>query len=157
MATTAMMAVLATSCVVLMRTSYAAWNRHEDEHSQRQAGLAVLRHITRTTRQMKSVVAISASTDNSGTLSLLSTDGKVLVWDHDNVTKQVFFGETTADNVLATGIEELTFVGIKLDGTTQTIEPGLIHSIDCQTKINLTRPAGTETVTSSCKAWLRAW
>lgn len=157
MATTAIMAVLTTSTVVLMRTSYTAWNRHEDDHSQREAGVRVLRHIARQTRQMKGAVAISAASDNSGSLSLLASDGRVLVWDHDSATDQVLFGETVATDVLATDIEELTFVGLKVDGTTPTVDPGLIHSIDCTTKVILTRPTGPVIVTSSCQAWLRAW
>ncbi|MCG8450750.1 MAG: type II secretion system GspH family protein [Pirellulales bacterium] len=157
MVTTAMLAAITTSSVVLMRTSYTAWNRHEHDHAQRQAGLAVLRHITRQARQMKSVMAISAPTDNSGSLSLLSTDGKLWVWDHNSSTKQVLFGQNTASHVLATGIEELTFVGVKADGTTQTTKRGLIHSINCTTKVNITRPTGIESVVSSCRAWIRAW
>ena len=155
--TTAMLALITTSSMVLVRTSYTAWNRHEDDHAQRQAGLAVLRHITRQARQAKAVFAISAPTDNSGTLSLLTTDGQLQVWDHDAVTKEVRFGINTATDVLATGIEELTFVGIKVSGWEQTTEPGWIHSVDSTTKVNLTRPSGTDVVTSSCRAWLRAW
>lgn len=156
MVTTAMLAALTASCMVLMRTSYTAWNRHEDDHSQRESGIAVLRHITRQARQMRSVMAISAPADNSGSLSLLSTDGRLLVWEHNSGTKQILFGENTATNVLATGIEELTFVGKNINDVTVTA-PGLIHSIDCTTKVNITKPSGTETITSSCRAWLRAW
>ena len=155
--TTGMLALIATSSMVLVRTSYTAWNRHEDDHAQRQAGLAVLRHITRQARQARSVVAISAATDNSGTLSLLTTDGQLQVWDHDAVTKEVRFGIDTATDVLATGIEELTFVGLKVNGWEQTMQPGWIHSVQATTKVNLTRPSGTDVVTSSCQAWIRAW
>ena len=152
-----MLAVLTTSCMVVVRTSYTAWNRHEDDHDQRQAGLAVLKHIVRQARQMKAVSAISLASDNSGALSLLDTNENLLVWEHDSGSKEVRYGLTTATNVLATGIEELTFVGFKVDGVTPTTDPGLIHMIECTTKINLTRPAGTEAVTTSCRAWLRAW
>jgi len=154
---TAMLAMLATACMMLVRTSYTAWNRHEDDHSQRQEGLAVLRHIARQTRQSKAVMAITAASDNSGSLSLLTTDGRLLIWNHNAATKEVLYGENTATNVLATGIEELTFIGLKVNGSTQTTSPGLIHSVECTTKVNLIRPAGIETVTSSCRAWLRAW
>ncbi len=157
MVSTAMLAMLATACMMLVRTSYTAWNRHEEDHAQRQEGLAVLRHIARQTRQSKAVMAITAASDNSGSLSLLTADGRILIWDHNTSTKEVLFGENTATDVLATGIEELTFVGTKVNGTDQTVEPGLIHTVHCTTKVNLTRPAGTEAVTSSCRAWLRAW
>ena len=157
MVSTAMLAMLSTACMMLVRTSYTAWSRHEDDHAQRHQSLAVLRHIARQARQAKAVMAVSTSTDTSGTLTLLTVDDKLLVWDHNASTKEVLFGVTTATDVLATGIEELSFVGIKADGTTPTIEPGVIHSVLCTSKINLSRPSGTEVVTNSCRAWLRAW
>lgn len=155
--TTTMLATLTASCMVIMRTSYTAWNRHEDDHALRGSGLAVLKHIVRETRQARAVTAISLASDDSGKLTLLDADGNVLVWEHNAGTKQVLFGETTATHVLATDIEELNFVGIKADGTTATTDPGLIHSVQCTTKVNIPRPSGTETVTTSNRAWLRAW
>lgn len=155
--TTAMLAALTTSCMVVVRTAYSAWNRHEDDHELRQQGLAVLKHIVRQARQSTAVVAISSASDNSGSLSLLDVNGDVLVWEHDAGSKEVRYGVSTATNVLATNVEELTFVGMKVDDTTATTDPGLIHTIDCTTKISIARPAGPETVTTSCRAWLRAW
>lgn len=154
---TAMLAALTTSCMVIVRTSYTAWNRHEDDHAQRQSGLAALQHMVRQARQSRAVVDISLATDISGALSLLDVNGNLLVWEHDSGSKEVRYGINTATNVLATGIEELNFIGLKVDGSTQTTEPGLIHSVQCTTKVNLTRPAGTETVTTSSQAWIRAW
>lgn len=154
---TAMLAMLATACMMLVRTSYTAWNRHEDDHAQRQQGLAVLRHIARQTRQSTAVMAISEASDNSGSLSLLTADGQTQVWQHNAGTREVLYGIGTATEVLATEIEELTFVGQNVLGSVQTTAPGLIHSVQCTTKVNLTRPSGIETVTSSCRAWLRAW
>jgi len=157
MVTTAMLAALTASCMVIVRTSYTAWKRHEDDHVTRQSGLAVLRHIARQVRQAKAATAISLATDNSGSLSLLDTNGDVLVWGHDAGSKEARFGVVTATNVLATNIEELTFVGYKVDGTTPTTDPGLIHLVKCTTIVNVIRPAGIEAVTTSCQAWLRAW
>jgi len=154
---TAMLAMLSTACMMLVRTSYTAWNRHEDDHAERQEGLAVLRHIARQTRQSTAVMAISEASDNSGSLSLLTADGQTQVWEHNAGTKEVLYGIGTATEVLATEIEELTFVGQNVLGSVQTTDPGLIHSVQCTTKVNLTRPSGIETVTSSCRAWLRAW
>lgn len=121
---TAILAVLTSSSMVVVRTSYSAWNRHEDDHAQRQAGLAVLKHIVRQARQCRAVVDISVATDNSGTLTLLDTNGNLLVWEHDSGSKEVRYGIATATNVLATGIEELTFVGMKVDGLTPTVDVG---------------------------------
>jgi len=155
--TTAMLAALSTSSMVIVRTSYTAWNRHEHDHATRQSGLAVLKHIVRQARQSRAVTAISLASDNSGSLTLLDTNGNLLVWEHDTGSKEVRYGVATATNVLATDIEELNFVGYKVDGTTPTTDPGLIHLLKCTTKVNVTRPASTETVTTSCQAWLRAW
>ena len=154
---TAMLAALSTSCMVIVRTSYTSWNRHEDDHATRHMGLAVLQHIVRHARQAKGAISISASTDTSGQLKLLDTDGDVLVWDHNSSTKEVRFGVTSATDVLATGVEELTFVGYKTDGTTQTTAPGLIHIVECSAKVNVTRPSSTEAVITSSRAWLRSW
>jgi len=154
---TAMLAMLATACMMLVRTSYTAWNRHEDDHAQRQGGLLVLQHIARQTRQSRAIMAITAASDNSGSLSVLTTDGRLLVWEHNAATKEVLYGEDTATSVLATSIEELTFVGIKVNGIEPTTETGLIHLVECTTKVNLTRPTGIKAVTASCRAWLRAW
>jgi len=161
--TTAMLATLTTSCMVIVRTSYTAWNRHEDDHATLQGGQAVLRHIVRQVRQARAVMAISLATDDSGSLSLLDVNGNMLVWEHDAVTKQVLFGITIATNVLATGIEELTFVGYKVDDLDETTDPGLIHKVQCTTKVNIARPVSTkwpdgiEPVTTSNQAWLRVW
>jgi hypothetical protein len=157
MVTTAMLAILTTSTMVLVRTTYSAWNRHEEDQATRQSGIAVLRHIVRNVRQATSVTAISTAGDNSGTLSVLTPTGQTLIWDHDAATKQVLFGVSTADQVLATGIEKLSFVGIRTDGSTLTTDVGLIHSIQATTEVALSRPSGTEAVTTSCQAWLRAW
>ncbi len=157
MVTTAMLAVLTTATMVLVRTSYSAWNRHEHDQEVRQAGIAVLRHIVRHVRQATSVSAISSGSDNSGTLSILTTSGQTLVWDHDAGTNRVLFGITTANQLLATGIEELNFVGLRTDGTTLTTDVGLVHSIRATAKVQLNRPSGTEVVTASCQGWLRAW
>lgn len=155
--TTAMLAALTSSCMVLVRTSYSTWNRHEDDHAQRQAGLAVLKHIVRQARQCRAVVDISLATDTSGTLTLLDSSGNLLVWEHDSGSNEVRYGIATATNVLATGIEELTLVGMKVDGLTPTADVGLIHSVDCTTKVNVTRPAGTDSITTSSLAWIRSW
>ena len=69
----------------------------------------------------------------------------------------MLYGTTSANNLLATGITELTFVGLKANGSTPTTQTDLIHAIRCTMKYTLTRPSGTTTETISCTAWLRAW
>jgi len=152
-----MLSALAVSCMVLVGTSYNAWNRHEDDHATRHAGHAVLRHITRHARQATSVAAISVATDTSGALSLTDVNGDVYVWDHNAASKEVRFGLNSATEVLATGIEELAFTGIKRNGWETTTTVGQIHSVRCSTKVNVTHPSSTEVVTLSNQAWIRAW
>jgi hypothetical protein len=154
---TAMLAVLTTSSMVVLRTAYTVWNRHEDDHAIRSSAMGVLRHIVRHARQARAVMAISAASDNSGSLSLLDENGQVWVWDHDNATDEVYFGQDTADNLLATQIDELSFTGIKLDGSTPTTDLGMIHSIDCRVTVAVPRPSGSQQITSSCRVWLRTW
>ncbi len=150
---TAILAALTTSCMVIVRTSYTAWQRHAGDHAQRQSGLEVLQHVVRQIRQAKAVVAI----DSSGSLSLLDQNNNILVWDHNAGTQVVLYGIGTATEVLATGVKELAFLGYKVNGSEATTDPGLIHLVKCTTKVDVTRPAITETVTTSIHAWLRAW
>jgi prepilin-type N-terminal cleavage/methylation domain-containing protein len=157
MVTTAMLAVLSTATMTLVRMAYTAWNRYQGEQEARQAGIAVLRHITRHVRQATAIVGVSAAGDNSGTLSVLTASGQTLVWDHDPSTSRVMFGIATADQVLATGVEKLNFIGYRSDGATPSTDVGLIHSIRALTQVAIDHPAGPELVTTSCQAWLRAW
>ncbi len=157
MVTTTMLAMLTTASMTLIRTSHTAWNMHVGEQETRQAGIAVLRHIVREARQATGVVAISDASNTSGTLSLVNDAGETLVWEHDAANKRVLFGVSTASEVLATGIEELSFLGLRADGIQATTEVGLIHSLKATTKVTLSKAAGTEEVTTSCQAWLRVW
>ena len=156
MVTTAMLAVLSTSTMVLVRTSYSAWNRHQQDQHTQQSGIAVLRHIVRHVRQATAVTAISNAGDTSGSLSILTPAGETLVWNHDAGTKRVLFGVNVADQLLATGIEQLSFIGIRTDGTTTT-DVGLIHSVRTTAQVVLDRPNGPQPVTTSCQAWMRSW
>lgn len=159
MVTTAMLAGITTACMVLVRVSYTAWQVHEQEQTARQAGIAVLRHIVRHTRQAIGVSAISIASDKSGTMSLTTASGSTLVWDHDAANKRVLYGVNTATQVLAEGIETLSFVGLRADGVTATTEVGLIQCISAKTSVVVDRQGTTpdETVAASCQAWLRSW
>jgi prepilin-type N-terminal cleavage/methylation domain-containing protein len=156
MVTTAMMAVISTASVVLVRTAYTAWNRHEDDNSQRRAANAVLRHIGRKVRQATAVVDISPSTDLSGNLSLLMPNGELAVWEHNDGTKQVLYGIGTATDVLADEVDSLRFYGYKTT-MAQTTEPGLVHCIQAVVGVNISRPSGTDTELFYGSALLRSW
>jgi len=155
-----MLAAMTTSSVVLVRTTYTAWNRHEDDHAQMRAGLAVLRHVVRQTRQAIAVSAISSPTDNSGSLTLAAGNGNLQVWDHNASSQEMRYGITAATELLAKNIDEFTVVGIQANGIDTTTDVELIHSIRCSVKYTLIRPAGKagkQQKTVSCQAWLRSW
>ena len=155
--TVAILAMVSTATMGLVRTSYTAWNRHDDDQTQRREALALLKHLSRHIRQARAVLDISASSDTSGNLSLLMSDGATYVWEHNSVNKEVTFGIGTASSLLATGIEELSFQGLGADGTTEVTDVGLVHSVTPTVSFDLVRPASTDTETNSCRAWLRSW
>jgi len=157
MVATFMLTLITGSSMLLLRTSYTSWSVHQEDHQKRRSGLAVLNHIVRHVRQAQAVVAISESSNPSGLLSLMDVDGNTMVWEHDPQTNQVLFGFSSATEVLAHDIVELSFVGFKANGTDTTTEPGLVRSLGCETKVGIERPAGVELVTMSSRAWLRAW
>ncbi len=154
--TTAILAMLATASMSLVRTSYTAWNRHRLDNEKRQSASALLRHITRKVRQATAVLTITPSTDSSGSLSVVMPNGDFLVWEHDNATKEVRYGIGTATEVLATGIEQLTFYGYK-SSFSLTTDPNLIHTVLMITQVQIPRLATTTTETWYSSVHLRTW
>ena len=155
--TMSMLAIISTASMALVRTSYTAWNRHDDDHTQRREALSLQRHLSRHIRQAISVMEISASSDVSGNMSLLMSSGEIYVWDHNATTNQVLFGIDTATSVLATDIDELSFTAYGADGSTEVTDVGLVHAITPTATYVLARPTGTATYTTSCQSWLRSW
>jgi prepilin-type N-terminal cleavage/methylation domain-containing protein len=156
-AATAIMATLTTASFALLRTANTAWLRHRDDTGARREAVVALQHITRRVRQAIRVTAISAASDASGALTLLMTGNATAMWDHDSGTNRILYGTTSANNFLAPGITALTFVGLKADGSTTTVEPDLIHAVRTTINYAVTRPSGTVAETLSSTAWLRSW
>jgi hypothetical protein len=157
MAATAIMATLATASFTLLRTSNNAWRRHRDDTAARREAVAAMQHITRRIRQAVRVTAISAASDPSGALTLLMTGNTTAMWDHNSGTNQILYGASSPTNLLTAGISELTFVGLKANGSTTTTETDLIHALRITIKYTVTRPSGSVTETLSATSWLRAW
>ena len=153
---TATLAMITTASMVLVRTSYTAWNRHEDDNVRRQAATAVMRHIARKVRQTRAVVSISAFSESSGSLSVLTPGGETLIWEHDSGTNQVRYGVGTATEVVATNVESLQFLGYDTL-LTPTTDPGIIHSIMTLVRVDLDRPAGADQEFFLGFAHLRSW
>ena len=149
-----MLALVLTSISVVMRSGRGAWEAHEADFIRIQAAHATVRHLVRNVRQADEVVAVSASTDNSGSISLLMQDGDTLVWDHDSGTNQVNFGVTSATNLLAPDITGLRFEGFEADGVTPT-------TVDVQClriEVTFDLPVATNPQrTVSSWAWVRTW
>lgn len=152
---TAMLTTVMTSVVVLVRTSYTAWELHEQDLERMENAYATLRHIVRNARQAESVVAISDPSDITGQLTLLMPSGESRIWQRqeDDI---VYYGIGSATDPLATFINELTFIGYQADGVTQTTIPDKVQLIECRVKTVLPHCAGEDRIVR-CKAWLRSW
>jgi len=154
-ASTLMTMVLATVSVV-MRTGRAAWEAHEADFTRLTAGHATLRHIVRQVRQAESVLAITPATDNSGSISIRLANDNVLVWDHDSLTDRVLFGQNAADNLLAEGIEQLSFQGLCADGITPAATADEVQCVIVTLAVNLPRDTNSLRTISSW-VWIRTW
>lgn len=158
MAATTIMATLMASVVVLVRSSYTAWEAHEADMESADVAYATVRHLVRSVRQSTAVAAISTAGDTSGNLSLTTETGDTWLWQHTGAGGQVLFGiaPSSADQVLASNVNQLTFVGYEADGATATTTVDDIRSILCT--VQVTMPAGGgSTRTVSSRAWLRSW
>jgi hypothetical protein len=153
MVATAMMATLMASVVVVMRSGYAVWNAQEADIDVLENGYGVLRHFVQQMRQAESVTVISAASDTTGDLSILTTTGTTRDWSHNGAPKEVLFNAGTGNQLLARKIDTLTFVGYEADGATQTTVVTDIQAVKCTVQVTL---AGA-TRTISCRAWIRSW
>jgi hypothetical protein len=153
MVATAMMATLMASVVVVMRSGYAVWNAQEADVDTLENGYGVLRHFVQQMRQAESITAISAASDPTGDLSILTATGATRTWSHNGAPKEVLFDIGSGNQLLAKKIETLTFVGYEADGTTATTVLSEIQAVQCIVQVSL---AGTSR-TVSCRAWIRSW
>jgi prepilin-type N-terminal cleavage/methylation domain-containing protein len=156
-AATAIMATLTVASFTLVRTANNAWLRHRDDSGKRREAMATMNHIVRRVRQASAVAAITTAADTAGSLTLEMPAGGSAIWSRNAGSNQVLYGTTTPTNLLATGIMELTFLGLKANGSTQTTQADLIHAVKCTIKYTVARPSGAVTETLSSQAWLRAW
>jgi prepilin-type N-terminal cleavage/methylation domain-containing protein len=156
-AATAIMATLTVASFTLVHTANNAWLRHRDDSGSRREAVAALSHLVRRIRQASRVTSISTATDTAGSLSLLMAGSIPAIWSRNAGTNQILYGTTTPMNLLATGITELSFIGLKANGSAPTTQADLIHAVRCTIKYSVARPSGAVTETLSSTAWLRAW
>jgi prepilin-type N-terminal cleavage/methylation domain-containing protein len=158
MAAVTMMATLMASVVVLVRSSYAAWQAHETDMEAAETAYATLRHVVRHVRQASAVSAISDSVDTSGNLALVMHSGETRLWQHTGGSKQVFYGvaPAVATQLLADNVNQVVFFGFEADGTTATTVVEDIRCVKCTVEVTMPAGGGTSRTLSS-HAWLRSW
>lgn len=155
MAATAIMATVTAAIIVVMNTGYAAWNAQEADIDVLENGYGVLRHFARQLRQATGVSAITAAGNTTGSLSFTTATGVTCTWAR-NSSSEVYYNNGTSNQLLAKGINSMTFTGYKADGITASTTVGEIQVVQCQVQITLPRGAGI-TRTLSTRAWLRTW
>jgi prepilin-type N-terminal cleavage/methylation domain-containing protein len=156
MAATTIMALVMVSVVVVVRSGYTVWNAYEDDVDVAENAYGVLRHFVRELRQAQAVTAISAPTDTTGDLSYSMASGAVHTVSLNGGTSQVTLDNGTTTNLLATSIDQMSFVGYEADGVTPTIVADDIQLVKCTAQVTLSIGGGT-TRTVSTSAWIRSW
>lgn len=155
MAATAIMSTVTAAVVVVMNSGYAVWNAQEADIDVLENGYGVLRHFVQQMRQAKSVTSITAAANTTGSLSFTISTGVTRTWAR-NGSSDVYFNNGASNQLLAKGINALSFTGYKADGTTATTTVTDIQVVQCQVQVTLPRGAGiTRTLTT--RAWLRSW
>jgi prepilin-type N-terminal cleavage/methylation domain-containing protein len=152
--TVAMMATIVSGASLVLRSAQHVWAGHASDQARLDAAHATLRHLTRTVRQAVDVTAISSASDTSGALSVLLASGQTAVWDHSGTS--VMFGAGSPNTLLASGINQLSFVGFEADGVTTTTVPADVQSINCTVTIALERTVNPTRAVST-RIWLRTW
>jgi len=143
-----------TAVSVLLRVNYDTWLDYQTDNLRHESATGVLRHIVRQVRQCEQITAISSAADNSGSLSALMPDGSTIVWDHSGTN--VYYGTTTANQLLGNNITGLTLVGYEYDGTTATTTTEDVQCVRVTVSYTLPgRATANRSLTAS--AWVRAF
>ncbi len=155
MAATAIMSTVTAAVVVVMSSGFAVWNAQEADIDVLENAYGVLRHFVEQMRQATLVTAITPANDTTGSLSFTTAAGVTCTWAR-NASSDVNFDNGVSNQLLAKGIDALSFTGYKADGITPTTTVTDIQVVECQVQVTLPRGAGvTRTITT--RAWLRSW
>jgi hypothetical protein len=150
------MTLVLTTVSVVMRSGRAAWDAHEGDYTRLASAHATVRHIVRAARQADAVIAISDPASNSGSLTLQTPEGDLLVWQHNATDRTVQFGPSVANNLLADNIHQLSFQGFRADGVTPTTSVDEMQCVRVAVTVQLPRD-GAPTRTVSSWVWIRSW
>lgn len=153
MTTVALSATLMASSFMVMRSSYASWQAHEADLDRAGNTIAVLKHLVRHARQADVVAEITPTSDASGALTIVTSEGSTYRWNHSgtDITLSVNAG---AAQPLAEDILELSFEGYRADGETLTTNPEDVKALRAIVKTQ--QPAGGTRKVSSF-TWIRSW
>lgn len=153
-----MLAVVASSLGLVLRTSRTAWEMNDTEYSAHHHGQTVVLHFLRQAREAKKVLSIGASS-----ITLEDGNGGTLTWAHQatgptgrNGTVVVTFGASGSPQPLAYDIRNLTFTGLEADGQTPSIDPSRIRALVVSATVEIPGNS-TPLQTYSSRVWIRAW
>lgn len=146
-----LMSLVMTATASVLRTSRTVWEAQEADVERLRSAHAVVRHIVRETREAKSVVIIDTDQATNARLSIHLSNGDELTWQHDAVTRQVLFTQTSVSSsaqLLAEFIETLEFRAKQIDLQThnpnavaETLELTILAGITLPREVPVTRQA----------------
>ncbi len=153
---TSMMAVVATSLTLVLRTAREAWDVGDSDYAVVHHAECLARHFVRNCREAKSVESIS-----TGQVTLEMQGGEKIQWElvgsHSGMTGVVLTTYANSGDVvpLARQIQGLSFAGFKADATTPSTAVDDIQLIQVQVDVVLPTNGVRRTITAD--AWLRSW
>lgn len=148
-----LMGVVLTSLVALLRCSAATWEACDSDHTRLEVAHGVIRHFVRGLRQATAVEAITTPQSVAGDVTLSTLDGHEIRWRLDSNTQTVSFLVDGSPSELAQPITELSFEGLKADGTPTQV-PAEIRAIRAMITVSLDRDQN-QTRTIRCTGWIR--
>lgn len=153
-----LLAVVATSLGLVLRTSRLAWEMNDTEYTAHHHAQTLVLHILRQAREAKRVTQIS-----SGSLSIEDRNSNLVTWTHQSIgssgrngTVAVSFGSSGEQHPVAYEIHNLTFIGLEADGTTPTTLPERVRALNISATVNIPGSSLPQQTYSSV-VWVRAW
>lgn len=153
-----MLAILATSLGLVLRTSRTAWESGDSHYAAQQHAQSVVMHFVRQARETRGVLSISSSR-----IQLEQRDGGTMEWSLQPVgptgqpgTIMVNYSSPAQEIPLAYGVSNLSFSGFEADGVTPSSQVNKIRLVEVRATINVVGSAVAQQTFSS-RVWIRAW
>ena len=150
-----LLSMIALTGAQAVRMSWQAWDVQDRRSDMLQHLSGVLTHITRQVRSARGIVDVSNPTDLSGNLEITLPDDSVVKWYHDGADATVRYeiGGNNPGELVATGIDSLTFECFELDGVTPTTVVDDIRMIRVTTSVTI--PVQGTSFPLSATIWIR--